>query len=93
MISILPELIAVAVFLHVQAHERMWVAFFAAWLPKDLIFVLGSSIAAASAASISGGAAWAYVAAWSFAACAFVLMALRIGFKGAPGVPESVRSN
>jgi len=89
MISILPELIASAVFLHVQARERMWVSFFFAWLPKDVVFIAGSAVAGVWAATAALGTAWSYVAAWTFAAVAFTAIALRLGFEDEPPRPNA----
>jgi len=80
-LSVVPEVAAIAFYVHVQAHERLWSSLLHAWLPKDLIFILGTWLAASTGPQ---GAAVAYLGSWLFAAGLLAFAAFRIGF-GPPG--------
>jgi hypothetical protein len=77
LLSVLPELLAMAVFLHVQAHERLWLTFFGAWLPKDVLFVVGTWLTASMGAV---GAAASYLVSWVFCLAVLGCIGARIGF-------------
>ena len=81
-LSVIPEIAAMALYVHVQAHERLWSSLLQAWLPKDAVFVIGTWYASTLGPV---GAAIAYAASWALAAVVLGFAAGRLGLGRPPG--------
>jgi thiosulfate reductase cytochrome b subunit len=75
-VSVIPEVAAMALYVHIQAHERLWSSLLHAWLPKDAVFIIGTWFASALGPV---GAATAYAASWALAAVVLGFAAVRLG--------------
>jgi O-antigen/teichoic acid export membrane protein len=77
--SILPEIVAIAAYQHMQAEARMWLSLFAVALPRDLTFVVISYALVGTWSAVGVGAA--YFCAWTIACASIIAIAAKIGFK------------
>jgi O-antigen/teichoic acid export membrane protein len=75
-LSVIPEVAAIALYVHVQAHERLWSSLLHAWLPKDAVFVIGTWLALTPGPI---GAAVSYSLSWLLAAVVLGFAVARLG--------------
>ena len=87
-LSVIPEVAAMALYVHVQSHERLWSSLLQAWLPRDAVFVLGTWFALTPGPI---GAAVSYSISWLLAAVVLGLAAARLGLGQPPARIERRR--